>query len=63
MIDEVPGLPSNASCDGEAKATVCQPLLVEVETLTPLCGEDSCNNRLVWSSSSLALYVAVLTHR
>ena len=33
MIDEVPGLPSNASCDGEAKATVCQPLTVKEDTL------------------------------
>ena len=51
MIDEVPGLPSNASCDGEAKATVFQPATIKVDTLTPLGGEDSCNNRLVWSSS------------
>ena len=58
MIDEVPGLPSNASCDGEAKATVFQPLTVKVDTPTPLSGEDNCNKTLVWSSSSLAYYVA-----
>ena len=69
MIDEVPGLPSKASCDGEAKATVFQPLTVKVDTSTPLSGEDNCKKTSVVLQQPRLLrgsrcrLVTVLTHR